>query len=157
MNSGENIMKLNGFTLIELLIAVAIVGILASVAVPSYQNYVRDSNRAVAKSILYENAQFLERFYTENNQYDATVGADGIANTGDDVAVTTLLPIPQSPRPGTGVVAQYNIDFLAVGNATFTLRATPVGTMADDTCGALTLTNAGVQGAGGTVATCWNR
>lgn len=148
--------KSNGFTLIELMITVAIVGIIAAVAFPSYQNYVRQSNRAVAKAILYENAQFMERFYTQNNQYDATVGANGIANTGgDDVAVA--LPITQSPRPGTGVVAQYNISLAAVADATFTLQAVPTGSMTGDTCGTLTLTNTGVQGAGGNVADCWNR
>ncbi len=145
-------MRLSGFTLIELLITIAIIGILASVAFPSYQDYVRNSNRAVAKSILYENAQFLERFYTENNQYDASVGADGIANTGDDVAV--VLPILQSPRTGT---VQYNVTLQAVANANFTLQAVPVGTMTGDICGTLTLTNAGAQGAGGNIATCWNR
>ena len=144
--------RLIGFTLIELLIAIAIVAILTTVAVPSYQNYVRQTNRAVAKAILYENAQFMEQFYTENSQYDATVGADGVANTGDDVAVT--LPILQSPRTG---VAQYNISLQAAANATFTLQAVPVGTMAGDACGTYTLTNTGVQGAGGAVADCWNR
>ncbi|MEO6422179.1 MAG: type IV pilin protein, partial [Candidatus Nitrotoga sp.] len=77
--------KLKGFTLTELLIAVVIIGILAAVAMPSYQNYVRQTNRTAAKGILHENAQFMEQFYTANNQYDATVGADGIANTVDDV------------------------------------------------------------------------
>ena len=66
--------KLMGFTLIELLIAIVIVSILTAVAFPSYQNYVRQSNRAAAKAILYENAQFMEQFYTENNRYDATAG-----------------------------------------------------------------------------------
>jgi len=145
--------KLMGFTLIELLIAIVIVSILTAVAFPSYQNFVRQSNRAAAKAILYENAQFMEQFYTENSQYDATAGVDGIANTGDDVAV--VLPILQSPRTGA---AKYNISLQAAANATFTLQAVPAGTMAGDACGTYTLTNTGVQAAsGGTVAACWNR
>jgi type IV pilus assembly protein PilE len=151
--------KSKGFTLIELMITVAIIGILAAIALPSYQNYVRQSNRAVAKAILYENAQFMERFYTQNNQYIAAVGNNGIANGGGGDDVPVVLPITQSPRPGAGVVAQYNISFQggAPGVANFTLQAVPTGTMAGDLCGTLTLTNTGVQGAGGNVADCWNR
>jgi type IV pilus assembly protein PilE len=135
--------KLMGFTLIELLITVVIVSILTAVAFPSYQNYVRQSNRAAAKAILYENAQFMEQFYTENNRYDQDQGGNAV-----------VLPIAQAPRTG---VAQYNISPQAVANATFTLQAVPVGTMAGDACGTFTLTNTGLQGAGGTVAACWNR
>ena len=145
--------KLKGFTLVELMVAVVIIGIVVAVALPSYQNHVRQSNRAVAKAILLENAQFMERFYTVNNQYDATVGADGIANAGGD-DVDVALPLTQSPRTGA---VQYNISLQAVADATFTLRAVPVDSMAGDVCGTFTLTNTGVQGAGGDVASCWNR
>ncbi len=141
-----------GFTLIELMITVAIVGIIAAVAVPSYQDYVRQNNRAAVKAVLYENAQFMERFYSQNNQYDASLGADVRANTADDVAI--VLPNTQSPKTGT---AQYNISLQAVANDTYVLQAVPTGTMAGDTCGTLTLSNAGLQGAGGGVANCWNR
>lgn len=129
--------KLKGFTLMELMIAVAIIGILVAVALPSYQDHVRRSNRVVAKAILHENSQFMEQFYTANNQYTAAV-----------------LPITQSPRTG---VVQYAISLQAVANAAFTLQAVPQGSMAGDICGTLTLTNTGVQGAGGDVVSCWNR
>lgn len=153
MNSTSFSFKTAGLTLIELMVTIAILGILASIAFPSYQNYVRQSNRTVAKSLLYENAQFMERFYSQNNQYDATVGANGIANTGgDDIAVA--LPVTQSPRNGT---AQYNISLQAVDDNTFILQAVPVGSMAGDICGTLTLSNTGAQGAGGNIADCWNR
>ena len=134
-----------GFTLIEMMIAVAIVGIIAAVAMPAYQNYVMQSNRAAAKSILYENAQFMEQFYTENNRYDQDVGGNAVT-----------IPVTQSPRTGA---VQYNITLQAVANATFTLQAVPDagGSMAGDVCGTLTLTNTGAQGAGGNIAECWNR
>ena len=133
----------HGFTLVELLVAVAIVGILTAVALPSYQNYVRDTNRGVAKAILYENAQFMEQFYTENNRYDQDLAGNAI-----------VLPLIQSPRTGA---IQYQISLQAIANTTFTLQAVPVGSMVGDVCGTLTLTNTGLQGAGGDVAACWNR
>lgn len=128
--------NLKGFTLIELMIAVAIIGVIAAVAFPSYQDHVRRSNRAVVKGLLYENAQLLERFYTQNSQY-----------TG------AILSITQSPKTGA---AQYNISLQAVANNTFTLQAIPTGSMAGDVCGTLTLTNTGVHGAGGGVTECWD-
>ncbi len=144
--------KMTGFTLIELMITVAIVGILAAVAVPSYQENVRQNNRAAAKALLYENAQFMERFFSQNNQYDASIGLDARANTADDVAV--VLPNTQSPKTGA---AQYDISLQAVGNATFILQAVPRDAMAGDMCGTLTLSDTGLRGSGGSVANCWNR
>ena len=53
-----------GFTLIELMIVVAVVAILATIAMPSYQEHVRKSRRAQAKADLVELAQQLERHHT---------------------------------------------------------------------------------------------
>lgn len=67
-------MKQQGFSLIELMIVVAIVGILAAIAYPSYQNYVLRSGRADGQAKLMEILQAQERFYSQNQTYTANLG-----------------------------------------------------------------------------------
>ena len=126
-----------GVTLIELMITVVIVGILASIAYPSYQTYVARANRAEAEGILMENAQFLERNYTIANRYDQ-----------DSAGTATALPFTASPKTGT---AKYNITAAYGTGQTFTLTATPTGSMTGDSCGNLTLNNIGIKAPD----TCW--
>lgn len=136
--------NVQGFTLVELMIVVVIVVILASVAYPSYVDSVRRSDRAEARSILLETAQLLERNFTEANRYDLNSAGNAFA-----------LPVTQSPRTGN---AKYTIQFAAgPTQTTYTLSAVPVGAMAGDACGTLTLTQTGARGADGVVADCWQR
>ena len=58
-----------GFTLIELMVVVAIVAILATIAVASYEYAVTKSRRSAAANCLQERAQFMERYYTTNLTY----------------------------------------------------------------------------------------
>lgn len=134
-----------GFTLIELMIAVAVVGILAAIAYPSYLEQVRQSRRADATAVLVEAAQFMERFYTLNNRYDETRDGD------------VELPANLQRAPKEGANIYYEVTLSSVEQNSFTLLATPVNAQAGDACGNLTLTNTGARAKTGTLALerCW--
>lgn len=133
-----------GFTLIELMIVVAIVAILTAIALPSYNEYVRQGHRADARAGLLQAQQWLERAATANGTYP------------------TSLPAALTWEGDTS--KRYTIAF-ANGNtnAAYTLVATrKEGAQANDRCGDLTLTHNGVRdannlGSGVTAAECWGR
>lgn len=140
-----------GFTLIELMIVVAVIGILASIAYPSYRDYVLRAARAEAKTALLDNAQFLERNYSVNNSYKV--------RDANGVLIDPTLPRAVSPESGA---QRYGIAVaVAADGQTYTLTATPTGAQtADTTCAVLTLTNTGLRGAAGAtsgavVGRCW--
>ena len=134
-----------GFSLIELMIVIAIVGLLASIATPSYVGYLARGKRAEAKQALLENALFLETHYTTRGFYSTA--------KGNNTAPT--LPVTQVPRSGT---ANYTLSASA-SNTGYSLTATAVNSMASDACGNFTLNQTGTQGVSGSlgVAACWNR
>jgi prepilin-type N-terminal cleavage/methylation domain-containing protein len=86
-----------GFTLIELMIVVVVIGILAAIAYPSYQEHVRKARRADAQTALLELAQFMERHYTANGKYLTSANA------------APTLPFSEAPKDGTG--KYYDLSF----------------------------------------------
>ena len=138
--------RTHGFSLIELMIVVAIIGILASIAYPSYQEQVRQSRRAEAEAVLLEATQFMERFFTVNSRYHQTTAGTAVA-----------LPAALTRSPKEGGTIRYNVSLAAVGANTYTLQAVPVA--ADAGCGTLSVDQAGNKGATGTLgrATCWGK
>lgn len=127
--------RTRGFTLIEVMIVVAILGIIAAIAYPSYQRHVQQSYRAQAQADLLEIAQFMERRYGLNNTYE-----------------NIALPFDESPRDGG--VTRYNISFSDGPDADgFELQAVRTGPQSDDRCGTLTIDNRNVRGAA--ADDCW--
>jgi type IV pilus assembly protein PilE len=133
-----------GFTLIELMITVAIIGILAAVALPSYNESIARSKRAEARAEILRAESWMERYYSENNRYSSTPAADTTNPT------TFAANFGNIPRTGS---ANYTLTLAVTANG-YTLTATRTGSMASDACGNYTKTNVGSLAFSGSGSSC---
>lgn len=123
-----------GFTLIELLIAVAIIGVVAAFAYPSYVEYGERTRRADAQGALLEFAAAMERHYASENTYA------GAATGGSDTGSPGIFP-DEAPLEGGNKF--YDLSIVAANGSSYTLRASPKSVQAGD--GVLELDSTGVR------------
>jgi type IV pilus assembly protein PilE len=131
--------KSAGFTLIELVIAMAIVGILATIAYSSYATQIQQSRRSDALTAVGSISSSLERCYAQAYAYTGCTNA------------------------AAGVTASQNGYYsiaTTVAATTYTVTATPVGGQAHDTsCAVIALSNNGQSATNSVGAdatkTCW--
>ena len=155
-NSGRT--KQAGFSLIELMIVVAIVGLLALVAVPSYQTQIQKGKRAEGKAALMSGASKMERYYSDNNFYPSNSASCGNGTSSASALTAAGVPAYSGDNP-----AKYAYDItvtFALGASSacaqvYTLMAAPHN-WTDNVCGNLTITNTGAKGQSiGTASDCW--
>ena len=104
----------DGFSLLELMIVVAIIGIIAAIAVPSYENSVVKTNRKAVTACMLEVSQFMERFYTTNLRYDQNLAGTAVAmpdlGCRNDLAGSYTLAFQSAPTASA-----------------YSVQATPIG------------------------------
>ncbi len=122
---------IKGFTLIELMIVVAILGILAAIAFPSYQEYVRKTKRAEAQSEMLDLANRIQRFKIANFSYAPLINNVEVPMTLNDLQHSGNIPSQGS--------ALYTIQLTNVTPTTWTLIATPVAAASQQNDGSICL------------------
>ncbi|OAI06834.1 pilus assembly protein PilE [Methylomonas methanica] len=140
------------------MVTVAIIGILAGIAIPSYQESVRKSRRADVKGVLLGLTNAMERRFTEANSFcDAAAGGAAVTGCGTatgDTGTPSIYTIP------TETASFYTVEISAASANSYTLRAVPAGAQASDSCGTLLIDNTGsktVASATLDASTCWSR
>ncbi len=127
------------------MIVVAVIGILAAVALPSYRQYVLKSHRSSAITAVLDLASREARYYTTNNTYTSDLTLLGYS-------ATPSVPITDSSNH------YYDLSVTAASNTAFTVGAAPSGNQANDTCGTFSYNDLGVKSiSSGTLSDCWKQ
>jgi type IV pilus assembly protein PilE len=140
-------MRIQGFSIIEILIVVSIVAILATIALPSYNDAMTKSRRTDGKVALMDLATRMERYYSEHHSYsDASIAPDGSSST-------QVLNSNLSPE------GWYQLQISAQSDSSYTISAVPQNAQAssDLTCATFSYDNLGQEGisGSGSVSDCW--
>jgi type IV pilus assembly protein PilE len=148
-----------GFSLIELAVVLAIMGILAAIGIPSYQDYVMRANRTIAKTVLAEIAVNQESWRTDRKQYATnlqSLGYPGVA--GAAVWLLRDRNTVASTDTSHAGDAVYSLSLTGATATAFTVQAVPLNRQAtkDTQCGTFRYDNLGTRTATGTQGNaCW--
>jgi type IV pilus assembly protein PilE len=148
-----------GFSLLELMMAVAIIGILAAIAVPSYSNYVLRAQRTMAKTVLNQVVARQDAFFTDRKTYATNLGPTGLGYKANPFYIGKDGNPTDSTSGAVYVVALENPTATS-----YTVTATAYSTQQkkDTNCYKLSLASTGAKSAtkidnSAGSADCWTR
>ncbi|HYW04347.1 MAG TPA: pilin [Gammaproteobacteria bacterium] len=117
-----------GFTLIELMIVVAIIGILAAIAIPQYQNYVARSQMSEASTLIDGAKTSIESYIAQNGSFPSSLsGTLGVRTSGKYVASMAALPTGTSGAGSVTVTMKASGVSPKIKNGTVTWNRTVGG------------------------------